>query len=94
MALLTSTLAVIRPSYLMAGVLVAAGTLGADVGVAFVRTNAIDVPFTGSDAVYALVLAGVTYGVGSTLGLGRPVRFLSLGMVAAAALNAKQEFTA
>jgi len=94
MALLTSTLTVIRPTYLLAGVLVAFGTLGADVGVAFVRANAIDVSFTGSDALYALVLAGVTYGVGSTFGLGRPVRFLSLGMVAAAALNAKQEFTA
>lgn len=92
MALLTSGLAVVRPSYLLAGVLVAVGTVGADVLVAYVRENVANVDFTGADTVYTLVLAGATYAVGSTLGLGLPVSYVALGMVASAALTAKEEF--
>lgn len=92
MALLSSALVVIRPSFLIAGALVAAGTVGAHTTTQALRTNVAALDFRGSDAAYALAGAALTHAVGSVLGFGRVTRPVALGMVASGALAAKQEF--
>lgn len=92
MALLTSAFVVLRPSFLLAGALVALGTVAADTTTQALRANVASLDFRGSDAAYAAVGAALTHTVGSILGLGRLTRPIALGMVGQGALAAKQEF--
>lgn len=93
MALLPSAFAVFRPSFLIAGALVALGTVGAHTVTRTARSRVAAFDFTGADGVYALVGAGVTHALGSLVGLGRLTRPVALGMVATGALTTKLELT-
>lgn len=93
MAILPSALTIVRPSFLIAGALVALGSVTAHQVTSALRKHAVALDFRGADAAYAVAGAALTHAAGSVLGLARITRPVALGMVSSGALAAKQELT-